>query len=103
MTPRNIPPSHPRPETSRGSRLRPLGRPRPAHVRTDEAGDPIYVRLPGRTARRVEAVRERWRIDDEWWREPISREYRAVVLDDGRHVILYHDLLTRRWYAQRGE
>jgi hypothetical protein len=42
------------------------------------------VRLPGKTARRVESVQERWRIDDEWWRESISREYRSVVLDDGR-------------------
>jgi hypothetical protein len=50
----------------------------------------------------VSAVRERWRIDDEWWRTPISRAYRAVVLDDGRSVTLYHDLLEDRWYAQRG-
>ena len=83
--------------------LRPLGEPRPVHVRTDETGEPTHVRLPGKTARRVEAVRERWRIDDEWWRQPISREYRAVVLDDGRPITLYHDLLAGAWYAQKGE
>lgn len=83
--------------------LRPLGRPRRVHVRTDAEGEPVHVRLPGRTARRVEAVRERWRIDDEWWRDPISREYRSIVLDDGRPVTLYHDLLDGYWYAQRGE
>ena len=83
-------------------RLRSLGRPRPVHVRTDDEGEPVFVRLPGRTARRVEAVRERWRIDDEWWRTPISRAYRAVVLDDGRSVPLYRDLREDRWYAQRG-
>ena len=83
--------------------LRPLGRPRPVDVRVDDFGEPIHVRLPGRPARRVEAIREAWRIDDEWWREPISREYRAVVLDDGRHVILYYDLLEGRWYAQKGD
>jgi len=59
------------------------------------------VRLPGKTARRVEAVRERWRIDDEWWRQTISRKYRVVVLDDGKVITLYHDLLDRLWYAQR--
>lgn len=69
-------------------------------VRADEEGEPRYVRLPGRPARRVAAVREAWRIDDEWWRRPISREYRAVVLDDGRLLTLYHDLLDGRWYAQ---
>ncbi|MCA9298301.1 MAG: hypothetical protein KDA28_04500 [Phycisphaerales bacterium] len=82
-------------------RLRPLGQPRVVHVRTDELGEPTHVRLPGKTARMVESIRERWRIDDEWWRQPISREYRAVVLDDGRFVTLYHDLLDGLWYAQR--
>jgi hypothetical protein len=62
----------------------------------------VHVRLPGKTARRVEVVRERWRIDDEWWREAISREYHDVVLDDGRVVTLYHDLSDDLWYAQRG-
>ena len=88
--------------SSNRPRLRPLDRPRPVHVRTDEAGEPVYVRLPGRTARRVEAVRERWRIDDEWWRHTISREYRAVVLDDGKALTLFHDLLEDAWYVQRG-
>jgi hypothetical protein len=83
-------------------RLRPLDQPRPVDVRTDERGEPLHVRLPGRPARRVAAVREAWRIDDEWWRRPISREYRAVVLDDGRPLPLYHDLLDGRWYAQKG-
>ena len=83
-------------------RLRQLAQPRAVTVRTDEHGEPVYVRLPGKPARRVEVVRERWRIDDEWWRESISREYRAVVLDDGRMITLYHDLSDDLWYAQRG-
>ena len=83
-------------------RLRPLGQPRGVTVRTDENGEPTHVRLAGKPARTVEAVRERWRIDDEWWRQPISREYRVVVLDDGRNITLYHDLLEGNWYAQRG-
>ena len=82
-------------------RLIPLGRPRAVDVRTDEAGEPLYVRFPGRPSRHVDVVRERWRIDDEWWRLPISRDYRTVVLDDGRSVTLYHDLLDGRWYAQK--
>jgi hypothetical protein len=51
----------------------------------------------------VETIRERWRIDDEWWRQPICREYRAVVLDDGRALTLFHDLMDGMWYAQRGD
>jgi len=87
---------------SQRPRLRPLGRPKAVTVRTDDRGEPVYVRLPGKTARRVAVVRERWRIDDEWWRDPISREYRTVVLDDGKVITLYRDLLEEAWYVQRG-
>lgn len=83
-------------------RLKPLARPRTVTVRTDDDGDPLFVRLPGKTARRVAVVRERWRIDDEWWRQAISREYRTIVLDDGAVLTLYHDLLDDSWYIQRG-
>ena len=51
----------------------------------------------------AETVLEEWRIDDEWWRQTISREYRAVVLDDGSMVTLFHDLLDGLWYAQKGD
>ena len=83
-------------------RLKPLARPKTVTVRTDDDGAPLFVRLPGKTARRVAVVRERWRIDDEWWRQAISREYRTIVLDDGAVLTLYHDLLDDSWYVQRG-
>jgi len=42
-----------------------------------------------------------WRIDDEWWREkPVSRLYHSVLLDDGRTVTIFHDLVADRWYGQ---
>ncbi|HSH76651.1 MAG TPA: hypothetical protein VLA09_13270 [Longimicrobiales bacterium] len=85
----------------RRPKLRPLGQPRAVTVRTDEHGEPVHVRLPGKPARRVETVRERWRIDDEWWRETISRDYWTVVLDDGRMLTLYRDLSDGLWFAQR--
>lgn len=87
---------------SRRPRLKPLARAKAVTVRTDEDGEPVFVRLPGKPARRVAVVRERWRIDDEWWRQPISREYRTVVLDEGTVMTLYHDLLDGSWYTQRG-
>ena len=82
-------------------RLKPLGQPRAVVVRTDDFGEPEHVRIPGRPARRVAVVRERWRIDDEWWRQSISREYRTIVLDDGKVITLYHDLSDGTWYIQR--
>jgi len=89
------------PDPSRRPRLKPLGQPKVVTVHTDELGNPTHVRLPGKPARAVAVVRERWRIDDEWWREPISRDYRTIVLDDGKVITLYHDLLDNLWYAQR--
>lgn len=87
---------------ARRPQLRPLAQPKPVHVRTDERGEPEFVRLPGKTARTVVSIRERWRIDDEWWRRPISRAYYGVVLDDGRLLTLFHDLVEGAWYMQKG-
>lgn len=80
-------------------RLRPLNDPRPVRVTSDARGFPLVVRT-GARARRIEAIRDTWRIDDEWWRTPISRRYHDVVVEGGRRMALYQDLLSGRWYAQ---
>jgi hypothetical protein len=49
----------------------------------------------------VESVVETWRIDDEWWRDkPVSRQYWRVVLEDGRVVDVYRDMVTGKWSRQ---
>ena len=48
----------------------------------------------------VESVGETWRVDDEWWRTPISRWYVEVMLHGGKHVMVYKDLLTGNWFSQ---
>ncbi len=81
-------------------RLRPLNRPKPSRVDEDAAGRPLAL-LEGRTRLAVEAVLDRWRIDDEWWRErEVSRMYWRLVLADGRTVTLYRDLVDGRWWTQ---
>lgn len=113
----------------RTDRLRALNIPQPVQVKVDELGWPVTVgdqfcsatdddgrgettgndeRLPSyRPAvlplsqpRRIEKVIETWRIDDEWWRIPISRRYVDVVLQGGGHVVLFEDLITRQWFVQ---
>lgn len=84
---------------SRARQLLTLNQPRPVEVVTDSLGRPSTIHLASR-ARRVEHIRESWRIDDEWWRTPISRQYVRVVLDTGRLVTLYLDLEEQRWYLQ---
>ncbi|HUL49773.1 MAG TPA: hypothetical protein VLT79_07170 [Gemmatimonadales bacterium] len=56
--------------------------------------------LKARGTRFVEAVLECWRIDDEWWRKPISRTYYEVVLETGGRVVLFQDLTTNEWWMQ---
>lgn len=85
--------------TSSGAKLRPLNRPRPVRVVTGDDGLPARVQARGRW-RDVSGVLDRWRIDDEWWREPISRIYLTLVLEGGGHLTLYRDLIEDRWYAQ---
>jgi hypothetical protein len=87
-------------------KLRALNEPRPVRVEADARGIPVRVARActrardGRPGRRVTAVRETWRIDDEWWRRPISRLYHSVVLENGKSVTLYRDLVDGGWYVQ---
>ena len=57
------------------AKTHPLHTPRPLHMEADDSGEPLALRLSGRRLA-VEAILERWRVEDEWWRErPIGRMY----------------------------
>ena len=92
MTPKGMTPSRPE------GPIRPLGSPRPIQVRTDADRRPVEVRS-GKAAPIV-AIREIWRIDDEWWRRPISRLYHEVVVENGKLLTLYLDLVEGGWWKQ---
>jgi hypothetical protein len=89
-----------RPQTD----LRPLNAPMPLRVQFDEQGRVVSIWRQGRlTPRTIAAIQDRWRIDDEWWREhPVSRMYYEVVLDDGTLLTMYQDLVADQWFEQRG-
>ena len=79
---------------------RPLNRPRPLRVDAGEDGRPIAVYLSGQRLA-VESVLETWRIDDEWWRErAVSRLYFSLLLEDGRTVMVFRELVSKRWARQ---
>lgn len=84
---------------ARGHRLVALNAPETIPVRMDSHGAPLAV-LRGRRWVPVQTRRERWQIDDEWWRRPLSRSYHVVVLEDGALLTLYRDELDGRWYRQ---
>ena len=79
--------------------LRRLNEPQPVAVDATENGLPRAMLWKG-LYRRVRAVHDTWRIDDEWWREEIARRYFVVELEGGRRLTVYHDLRNDAWYSQ---
>jgi hypothetical protein len=91
----------------RADRLRAVNEPRRAAVELDASGQPVALRRSRdngggqeATAAVVEAVLETWCIDDEWWRQAISRRYFEVVLEGGGRVVLFEDRITGEWFVQ---
>ena len=79
--------------------LQPLKQPRPVRVEPNESGEPVAVVLGGRRLA-VAQVQDVWRIDDEWWREEVSRLYYHLLLEDDQVVTVYRDLLKDEWWRQ---
>jgi hypothetical protein len=73
-----------------------LNAPRPALVEGHADGSPRRVDRQG-----VLVVREEWRVVDRWWtEEPVSRRYFDVVLEAGRHAVVFHDEEAGGWFSQ---
>jgi hypothetical protein len=71
-------------------------------VELDASGVPAAVgRLGGSTVRRIQSINETWRIDDEWWRQIISRLYFEAMIEGGKRVVLFQDLITKHWFLQQ--
>ena len=69
--------------------------PKPVKVRA-EHGTPVAV-----AGVRVEEVREDWIVEDRWWTEqPIHRHYWELITLAGANVVVFHDLVTDRWFSQ---
>jgi hypothetical protein len=52
--------------------------------------------------RPVDSIREQWVVEDRWWTpKPLRRRYFELVLEDGRNVVVFRDLVSRRWFSQR--
>jgi hypothetical protein len=70
-------------------------------VHLNESGAMTVGRPDGRTVGKVEAILESWRIDDEWWRQQIARSYMELLLEGGKRVVVYQDLVTGLWFMQQ--
>jgi hypothetical protein len=78
----------------------PLFTPKEIRVSGSQSGEPASVVTNSRL-RRVVKVRNTWRVDDEWWREEISRLYFELELESGLVTTVFHDLVSGRWYQQK--
>ena len=87
----------------RTDRLRALNAPEVVSVELDANGQPAAVRRSKNNggSQAVESILDLWRIDDEWWRLPISRLYYDVMLEGGGHIVLFKDHVTGNWFAQQ--
>lgn len=64
----------------------------------DDEGGLVAIRWDGR--REPVEVCNRWRIDEDWWRAPIARDYFKVV---GRRwlALVYRDRIAGSWHLER--
>jgi hypothetical protein len=84
-------------------RLRSLNVPQRVEVELNAAWQPGVIRTHRNPhdGRRVEAIGDVWRIDDEWWRVPIHRRYVEVIFEGGKRVVLFEDLVAKEWWMQQ--
>jgi hypothetical protein len=86
-------------KTLRADAYRPVNVPEPVRVEEDADGLPVAVKEKQR--QNITAIEDRWRIDDEWWREgPVKRFYYTVRFAAGLRLVLYKDLVSGGWYKQ---
>lgn len=43
----------------------------------------------------------RWKVETEWWDQPVVREYWKALLNSDLLCELYHDLGSDEWFVER--
>ena len=77
--------------------MRRLSTPRPVAVEAGGDGLPSAV-----ASSAVESIAEDWVVEDRWWTgRPLRRRYLELVLAAGRNVVVFRELASGRWFAQR--
>lgn len=65
----------------------------------DREGKPLAVIIKKRRLL-VRGTVNTWRIDEEWWREEISRLYLLIEVENHKRFVVFHDLLNGGWFKQ---
>jgi hypothetical protein len=69
-------------------------------VEADALWTPLHLTWNG-GRHPVQVILDRWRVDEDWWRERVWREYFRLITRTGLLVEVFHDLTTGEWYVQR--
>jgi hypothetical protein len=69
-------------------------------VRTGTGGAVTAVRLDGRWEE-IDRVAARWRVETDWWRTPVRRDYWRCLLHGGDCVEICRDHSSDRWTLVR--
>ncbi|MDH5643655.1 MAG: hypothetical protein OEY63_05580 [Gemmatimonadota bacterium] len=48
----------------------------------------------------IALVRDEWRVNDEWWRDPVARRYVEIISTDGARIVIYEDFIHHGWFLQ---
>ena len=65
----------------------------------DREGRPLAVVYRKRRLL-VAAIVDTWRIDEEWWREEVSRLYFLIELESRKRMVVFRDLIHGGWFRQ---
>jgi hypothetical protein len=83
----------------RGDQVRLFAEPLPARLVWDE-GDLVGLIVAGQRHTVVEALR-RWRVEADWWKDGVARDYLTLRTADGMVCDVYGDRRTGAWWLQR--
>jgi hypothetical protein len=71
----------------------------PIAVEMDILGTPLHF-VWAEVTHPVARVLSRWRLDEEWWRTRIWREYFKLYTSNGLLVVIYRDFMNNQWFLQ---
>ncbi len=73
--------------------------PKQVQVEMNTAGEIVGI-LWGRRQERVLETNNRWRVADDWWRDPIEREYHFLITPTAA-LEVFQDMRTGAWFLER--
>jgi hypothetical protein len=75
-----------------------LSPPAVVEVTLSAEGTPCFI--TGELSGAIDPI-ARWKVETEWWDEPVIREYWKALLNSNLLCELFHDLSRDEWFVER--